>query len=321
MITEEQKAPIFWNTNRRYNAYSDHLKQTFGGRVQKVSINADFTCPNRDGSLGRGGCTFCNNESFTPSYVKQHPSITDQLNEGLKFLKQRYKRTAHFVGYFQSYTNTYGSLEAIKKVYDEALSHPDIDGLVIGTRPDCITNEQLDYLQELAKKYIIVLEFGIESCYNDTLESVNRGHTFEDAVDAIQRAVGRGFHVGGHLMFGFPNDSRERMLEQVTLINELPMDSIKFHQLQIVKGTVMAKQYKDYPEQFDFFGVEDYIDFVINFVERMRPDLQIQRFTSEAPPSIKIAPHWGMMRGFSLLEQIEKRMEERDTWQGKYYTK
>ncbi|GJM60155.1 TIGR01212 family radical SAM protein [Persicobacter diffluens] len=312
--------PNFWDSGRRYNAYVDYLKQTYGGRIQKVSINADFTCPNRDGSLGRGGCTFCNNDSFTPSYVRENPSITTQLEKGLKFLKKRYKRTAKFVGYFQAYTNTYGDLEDLKKVYEEALAHPDIEGLVIGTRPDCINEAQLDYFEALAKEHLIVLEYGIESCYNDTLDSVNRGHSFEDSVRAIKMSVGRGFHVGGHLMFGFPNDSRERMLAQVALINELPLDSIKFHQLQVVKGTIMAKEYKDHPEQFNFFDREEYIDFVIDFVERLRPELQIQRFTSEAPPAIKIAPNWGMVRGDTLLSQIEKRLEERNTWQGKLFS-
>ncbi|MEH0156222.1 TIGR01212 family radical SAM protein [Limibacter armeniacum] len=308
-----------WNGERHYNAHVDYLKQTYGGRVQKVSINADFTCPNRDGKLGRGGCTFCNNDSFTPAYVKETPSITAQLDKGVAFLRQRYKRTAMFVGYFQAYTNTYGDLASIKKVYEEALAHPDISGLVIGTRPDCITEEQLDYFEALAKKYFIVLEYGIESCYNDTLASVNRGHSFEDTVQALEMSQGRGFHVGGHLMFGFPNDSRERMLAQVEKINQLPLDAIKFHQLQVVKGTVMAKQYREYPEQFNFFTCDEYIDFVVQFVERMRPDLQIQRFTSSAPPSIKLAPDWGNVREDQLILRIEKRFEELNTWQGKYY--
>jgi len=309
-----------WGDSKRYNSQSARIKEKFGGRVQKVSISASFTCPNRDGTLGTGGCTFCNNDSFTPSYTRVSENITDQLNEGLKFQKVRYKRTVMFVGYFQSYTNTYGSLEKIKSIYNEALSHPDIGGLVIGTRPDVTTNEQLDYLEKLAEDYYIDLEFGIESTNDLVLNNVNRGHDFASSADAINRASGRGFDVGGHMLFGLPGESRSEMLEQVHEINKLPLNSIKFHQLQIVKNTVMAKQYKDTPEMFDLFSKDEYIDFVIDFMEKLRPDITVQRLTSEAPPKIKIAPDWGTIRIDVIQQQVEKRMEERNTWQGKFYT-
>lgn len=302
---------------KRYHSYIIDLKKTYGGRIQKVSIHADFTCPNRDGNLGRGGCTFCNNDSFTPAYLTNQRSISKQLDTGLSFLKKRYRKVQKFVGYFQAYTNTYGSLSEIKKVYEEALQHPEIDGLVIGTRPDCLSEALLDYLQELAEKYIIVLELGIESCYNDTLKHINRGHTFEQTKKALEMASGRGFHIGGHLMFGFPTDSRKRMLEQVEIINALPLDSIKFHQLQIVKGTVMAHQYKQSPEQFNMFESEEYINFLVRFIERLRPDLSIQRFSSEAPSHLKIAPNWNL-RADQIQQKIEKALFENNTWQGKY---
>ncbi|GAA4829062.1 TIGR01212 family radical SAM protein [Algivirga pacifica] len=318
MIHEQTEEVAYaWGHSKRYNSQSVYLKNTYGGRVQKVSIAADFTCPNRDGSLGWGGCTFCNNESFIPSYTKGLDSITAQLDKGLTFLKKRYKRSAMFVGYFQSYSNTYGSLEKIKEIYQEALAHPDISGLVIGTRPDCITNEQLDYLQELAKTHYIDLEFGIEATQDAVLETINRGHDFATSVDAIHRAAGRGFELGAHMLFGLPNQSREAMLAQVHDINRLPINTIKFHQLQIVKGTIMAKQYKTDPTQFHLFDQEEYIEFVIDFMERLRPDITVQRLFSEAPPSIKIAPHWGNARMDVLQQKVEERMEERDTWQGK----
>ncbi|MCK5782740.1 MAG: TIGR01212 family radical SAM protein [Flavobacteriales bacterium] len=308
-----------WGDTKRFNSQSARLKEKFGGRVQKVSISADFTCPNRDGSLGKGGCTFCNNDSFTPSYTRISTSITEQLNAGLKFQKKRYKRTAMFVGYFQSYTNTYGSLDKIKNIYDEALSHPDIKGLVIGTRPDVTTDEQLDYLEELAKEYYIDLEFGIESTNDSILESINRGHDYASSVDAINRATGRGFDVGGHMILGLPGESRQEILNQVHEINKLPLDTIKFHQLLIVKNTAMAKQYGETPEIFDLFSKDEYIDFVIDFLERLRPDMTVQRLTSEAPPAIKIAPDWGLLRIGPIQQLIEDRMEERDTWQGRLF--
>ena len=319
MTDKKEEAIYAWGDNKRYNSQSARLKEKYGGRVQKVSISASFTCPNRDGSLGTGGCTFCNNDSFTPSYTKISNEITKQLDEGLKFLKVRYKRTAMFVGYFQSYTNTYGSLEKITAIYDEALSHPDINGLVIGTRPDVTTNEQLDYLEKLAKDYYIDLEFGIESTNDMTLEDINRGHDFASSVDAIKRASGRGFEVGGHMLFGLPGETRQEMLDQVDEINKLPLDSIKFHQLQIVRNTVMAKQYKDTPEMFDLFELNEYIEFIIDFMERLRPDITVQRLVSEAPPAIKIAPDWGTIRIDVIQNQIEARMAERNTWQGKKY--
>lgn len=309
-----------WGDTKRYNSQSARIKEKFGGRVQKVSISAGFTCPNRDGSLGVGGCTFCNNDSFTPSYTKISKNIAEQINEGLKFQKVRYKRTAMFVAYFQSYTNTYGSLERITSIYNEALAHPEINGLVIGTRPDITTNEQLDYLEKLAKKYYIDLEFGIETINDITLKKINRGHDFAASVDAIKRASGRGFDVGGHLLFGLPGETRKEMLEQVHEINKLPLNSVKFHQLQIMKNTVMADEYKNTLKNFNLFSKDDYIEFIINFLEKLRPDISVQRFVSEAPPSIKIAPDWGTIRIDVVQQQIEKRMEERNTWQGKLYT-
>lgn len=303
---------------KRYYAYTTYLKKKYGGRVQKVSLNASFTCPNRDGSIGRGGCTFCNNDSFTPSYLAKTNGITEQLDIGLRFLERRYPKTKRFVGYFQAYSNTYGTLDYLKEVYAEALAHPSISGLVIGTRPDCVTDEQLDYLQELAKEHMIVLEYGIESCYDDILEQINRGHTFACTQDAIHRSVGRGFHVGGHMLFGLPGEGRERTLAQAEMLSALPLDSVKFHQLQIVKGTIMAHQYKQDNTAFELFGTDEYIDFVVSFLERLRPDIAIQRFSSEVPPSLKIAPDWGY-RLDEIQKMVEQRLIERNTWQGRLY--
>ncbi|MBK1791158.1 TIGR01212 family radical SAM protein [Persicirhabdus sediminis] len=308
-----------WGNARRFYSHADAMKAQFGGRVQKVSIMADFTCPNRDGSLGYGGCTFCNNESFTPSYTKKYPQITDQIDHGLEFLKRRYPRVAKYVAYFQAYTNTYGELEKLKSTYAEALAHPDIDGLVIGTRPDCVNDELLDYFEELAKEKLLVVEYGVESCHNSTLQLVHRGHSFEDSVAAIEKSAGRGFHVGAHFMFGLPGESRWEMLQQVDKINQLPIDSVKFHQLQIVKGSIMAHQYEADPDAFELFEKDEYINFIIQVLERLRPDLEVQRLSSESPPTIRIAPDWGNARIHEIMLEIEAEMEKRDTYQGRLY--
>ncbi|MCG8477393.1 MAG: TIGR01212 family radical SAM protein [Cytophagales bacterium] len=305
-----------WGSELPYYSYAHYLKTKYGGRVQKVSINAGFTCPNRDGKVAKGGCTFCNNKSFTPSYTRNGETIGEQVDRGISFLAKRYKRTKKFVGYFQAYTNTYAPLSELTALYEEALKHPRLDGIVISTRPDCVSDELLDYLQDLSSRKIVVLELGIESCYNDTLERINRGHDFETTVDAIHRAAGRGFHVGGHLLFGLPGDSREKMLEQAEIISGLPLDSIKFHQLQIVKGTVMAQQYREDASQFNLFSKDEYIDFVIEFMARLRPDICVQRFISEAPLDLRLAPNWGNFRSDVVMKEIEDKMKRQGVRQG-----
>lgn len=317
-LTAKEEFP--WPGEQPYNSTAAQYKARFGGRVQKVSLHADFTCPNRDGKLGRGGCTFCNNDSFTPSYVRESKRLYDQIDKGVSFLERRYKRTAMFVGYFQAYTNTYGDLKDLKKLYDHVLAHPKIEGLVIGTRPDCVNEEMLDYFAALGEKHYIHLEYGVESCYDRTLEAINRGHDFATSVKAIEMTAERGLHVGAHMVFGLPGDSRKEMLDQVHLINKLPINAIKFHQLQIVQRTVMAKQYKETPEMFDLFDREEYIEFVCDFVERMRPDISIDRFGSEAPPSIKIAPKWNGARVDALQKAIGQELVDRESFQGQLYT-
>ena len=223
--------------NKRYNSYSAYFKELFGGRVQKLTIDAGFTCPNRDGNKGVGGCTYCNNDAFNPSYCVPDKSISTQISQGIEFHSKRYRRANNFLAYFQAYSNTYGSLEHLKKLYDEALSYPGVVGLVIGTRPDCIDDQKLRYFAELAKEKYIIIEYGIESCYNSTLESINRGHTFEETKEAIINTAGYGIHTGSHIIFGLPGESREQMLAQAEIISALPLNTIKFHQLQIIKGT------------------------------------------------------------------------------------
>ena len=307
-----------WGNSRRFNAYANYTKSVFGERVQKVSINAGFTCPNRDGSIGRGGCTYCNNNAFNPSYCAPEKPILQQIQEGIDFHKKRYRKSKRYLAYFQAYSNTYDSLERLKSLYEEALSHPEVIGLVIGTRPDCIDAQKLDYLQELAKEKYISIEYGIESCYDKTLEKINRGHRFQTAVDAIQQTADRGLNVGGHLIFGLPGESMQDMLNEAELISALPIKYIKFHQLQIIKGTQIAKEFKENPENFKLFNIDEYLHFFANFIVRLNPEIVIERFVGEAPPKLLENQLW-KLRNDQFIKKFEELLEEQDQWQGKHF--
>jgi radical SAM protein (TIGR01212 family) len=293
----------------------------YGSRLQRVSIHAGFSCPNRDGTIGLGGCAFCNNEAFSPSYCQTGLSVTAQIDRGLAFLKKRYKNPEIFLAYFQAYTNTHASLDNLKALYGEALSHPEIRGLAIGTRPDCIDEEKLDYFAALSRDRFISIEYGIESCHNATLERVNRGHTFEDSVRAIEMTASKGLHTGAHLIFGLPGETREQMLSQAKTLSALPLNSLKFHQLQIVRDTPMADEYKGYPEHFQLFSLESYVEFIVSFIERLRPDISLERLSGEVPPPFQVSPGWGKVRSDHIISMIEAKLEEKDTWQGKLWGK
>ena len=228
-------------------------------------------------------------------------------------------RSEKYLAYFQPYSNTYAPLPKLKELYEEALSHPAVEGIVIGTRPDCVDDEKLDYLAELARKHVVIIEYGIESCYDKTLERINRGHTFAQAQEAVKKTAERGIHQGAHFILGLPGESREEMLAMAPLINSLPIDSVKFHQLQIVKGTKMEKEFAQRPEDFVTFPLEGYIDFFIDLLEHLRPDLYIERFVGEVPPRFVNSTPWGLIRNVELLRMLETRLEERDTWQGRLY--
>ena len=308
-----------WGTGRRFNAYSNYFRNLYGARVQKVSIDAGFTCPNRDGSKGVGGCSYCNNNAFNPSYCIPEKSISQQISEGIEFHKWRYNEAVSYLAYFQAYSNTYASLDTLKKIYEEALNYPGVVGLIIGTRPDCIDEEKLEYLKELSEYYYIAVEYGIESCYNKTLKRINRGHTFEEAIEAIRMTNALGIITGAHLIFGLPGESRAEMLDQVDLISKLPLTTIKFHQLQIIKGTAMENEFKNNPADFNLFTWNEYLDFFISFLERLNPEIVVERFTGEAPPRYLAGEGWGKKRTDQIVNLIEKRLEELGTWQGKFY--
>ncbi len=309
-----------WGTARRFNSLPDHFKKQFGGRVQKVSVNAGFTCPNRDGKAGTGGCTYCNNNAFSPSYCLVEKPVTVQIGEGIEFHKTRYRRSFGYLVYFQSYTNTYAGSSHLREIYEQALSVPGVKGLVIGTRPDCVDEEILNLIASIAKDNYVIVEYGIESCYNKTLKEINRGHDFEASVAAIRKTSELGIRTGAHIIFGLPGESRQDMLAEAEILSALPLDNIKFHQLQIVKDTLVARQYSEEPEKFNLFTLEDYLDFLAEFIERLNPSFVVERFAGEVPLRfIAGGVRWGL-RYDQVLGLFEQKLKEKDTWQGKYYS-
>ena len=302
---------------KRYNSFVGYFKRKYGERLQKIVLDAGFTCPNRDGSVGRGGCTYCDNAAFHPSYSTPGKSIRQQLDEGIEFHKVRYRTTEHYLAYFQAYSNTYAPLERLRQLYEEALSHPQVVGIVIGTRPDCVDEANLDYLAELAQKHVVIVEYGIESCYDVTLRRINRGHDFETARRAVEMTAERGIDVGVHFILGLPGETRQMMLDACRMINDLPVRSVKFHQLQIVKGTRMEREYAERPEDFERFSLDEYLDFFVDMLERLRPTLSIERFVGEVPPRFVNETPWGLIRNVELLRLLDRRLEERSTWQGR----
>lgn len=354
---------------RRYSAYVDFFRRRYGARLQKVVIDAGFTCPNRDGKVGFGGCTFCDNAAFHPAYSRAEKTIGEQIDEGVEFHRGRYRNTAAYLAYFQAYSNTYASLERLRELYCAALEHPSVVGIVIGTRPDCVDGAKLDFLQELAagkalegwrreiagsscggsvagagsghgtgvrpvpgagregsaesaaplvlEAPVVIVEYGIESCYDETLRRVNRGHDFAAARRAVEMTAARGLDCGAHFILGLPGESREMMLEECAMINSLPLTTVKFHQLQIVRGTAMEREYAARPSDFIRFTLDGYIDFFVDMLERLRPDLCIERFAGEVPPRFVNETPWGLIRNVELLRLLEARLLARRTWQGR----
>lgn len=306
-------------SNKRYNDYSSFIKRQFFERVQKISLDTGFTCPNRDGTKGIGGCTYCNNNSFNPDYCKPDRSITEQLNEGIAFFSKKYK-TQRYLAYFQAYSNTYADIELIKQLYSEAISHHKVIGLVIGTRPDCVNEELIDFLSKLSRDYFISLEFGVESTLDRTLNHVNRCHTYQETKEAYILANNKGLHLGAHLIIGLPGESREEIINHAIELSKLPINSLKLHHLQIVKHTMMAKQYKENPEQFSLFAANEYIELICEFITLLRPDIIIERFISESPQHLLLAPKWNL-KNFEVVTKIDKKLIEKNLWQGKYSKK
>ena len=308
-----------WGHNRPINLASNDTKREFGGRVQKVTIDAGFSCPNRDGTLSTGGCSFCNNNAFNPGYCEPSKPIRNQIEQGILFHKSRYRKADKFLAYFQAYSNTYADVEILRKRYYEALETDGIIGLVIGTRPDCINEKILTLLEEINASHHMVVEYGVESVYNETLIKINRGHSFEKSKWAIEQTAKRNIKTGAHFIFGLPGENKEMMLKSSATISSLPIKTVKFHQLQIVKGTEIGKVFLRNPKAFNLFELEEYIEFIIDFLSFLRPDIVVERLAGETQPDYNLAKKWNI-RYDQVLQLIEKKMIEKNTWQGKNYS-
>ncbi|MBK9220256.1 MAG: TIGR01212 family radical SAM protein [Uliginosibacterium sp.] len=303
-------------SGRRYHAYNDWVKQAHGGRMQKISIDAGFTCPNRDGNVGIGGCSFCSNEGFTPAYLREQRHIDDQIETGLTFMRRRYPDARRFLAYFQAYSNTYATLDVLAERYRKALDHPAIAGIVVGTRPDCLPDEVLDYLADIARTHVVELEIGIESCSDAVLTECLRGHDFACSRDAIGRAAQRGLFITGHLLLGLPGESTTSLIAGAQALAGLPIDALKFHQLQIVRGTRLANLWRASPERVPLLQPAAYIDAVVDMLEYLPASVRIQRLGSEVPPTLRLSPDWGI-RLSSFPALLEERLISRDTWQSR----
>ncbi|MDD3358124.1 MAG: TIGR01212 family radical SAM protein [Parabacteroides sp.] len=301
-----------------YNDLGDFLRNIFPYKVQKISLNAGFTCPNRDGSKGWGGCTYCNNQTFSPEYCHTERSITQQLEEGVRFFSRKYP-DMKYLAYFQAYTNTYDEMERLKAIYEEALNYPGVVGLIVGTRPDCVPDTLLDYFAELSKKTFVMVEYGLESTLDKTLLRINRGHTQAESEEAIRKTAGRGIYTGAHLILGLPGETKEEILHHADIISSLPLTTVKLHQLQLIRNTRMAKEFSDRPAEFHLYTADEYIELVVDFVEKLNPSITIERFVSQSPKELLIAPDWGL-KNFEFTAKVLKRMKERGAYQGRTFT-
>ena len=289
-----------------YHDFGTWIRNQLPFRVQKISIDAGFTCPNRDGRIGIGGCIFCDNKSFNPSYCNHTKSVTEQLEDGKRFFAKKYP-DMKYLAYFQAYTNTYDVVDKLKQLYEEALKVEDVVGIVIGTRPDCVSSELLDYLEELNKRTFLIVEYGIESCNDDTLRYINRGHDFACTRKAVEETAKRGIYVGGHVIMGLPGEDASESLRQAPIISSLPLTMLKIHQMQIIKGTRLAKIYKERP--FHLYTIEEYIDLITQYIGLLRSDLVLERFVTQSPPEMLIAPKWGL-KNYEFTNLLNNRLRE-----------
>ena len=304
-----------WGNERRFHAYSHYCKTHYGGRIQKLPVDAGFSCPNRV-SRTQGGCTYCANNAFTPSYLAENDDVATQLENGKRFFQKRYPNNNGFFAYFQAYTNTNAPLDILHQKYESALQVPDIKGLIISTRPDCLPNNVLDYLSDLYARTNLTIELGVESFHNETLALIHRGHTVESTFEAFEKLHSRGIPIGAHLIFGLPDEKPEQWLLDVQLLNKLHPRFVKFHQLQIFKNTAMEAEYIACPERFHPLSDDDYVQFLCDYVERMSPEIVIERFSAEVPPRFLAVSPWKLLRHDALVRKVEEELTYRNTWQG-----
>lgn len=303
--------------NETVNELSAYFKKKFPFSINKIAIDAGFTCPNRDGSQGYGGCTYCNNQSFSPFYVEPQRSIRDQIQKGIDFHSVK-GGERKYIAYFQSYTNTYSPIEQLSKLYREALEPSEIIGLTIGTRPDCVNEEILGLLQELSQSHYVSVEYGVESTLDKTLDLIKRGHSFEDAIKSIKNTADRGIPVGAHLILGLPGETEEEMIGHAKKISELPIQFLKIHHLQIIQKTQMAHDFKLNPDNYSLFSIDHYIEFLAIFIAHLRADIVVERVCSSSSNDLLIAPKWGKIRNAEVMNLLKKHMRDKDLWQGKH---
>lgn len=300
--------------NKGYKDFGDFLREHFCGKVQKISINAGFTCPNRDGTKGRGGCTYCNNQTFNPEYCKNGTSISAQLEEGKRFFARKYPEMK-YLAYFQAYTNTYAETSRLKAMYEEALAVDDVVGLIIGTRPDCMPDELLDYLAEMSKRVFVLVEYGVESSNDQTLKVINRGHSWNDTIDAVERTASQGILCGAHIILGLPGEGVPEIIATAEAMSKLPIDTIKLHQLQLIKGTRLAGQVACGEVQVQQWSAVEYIEVCLEFIKHLSPNIAIERFVSQSPAELLISPRWGL-KNYEFTNLLNRRVKELGVKQG-----
>lgn len=303
-------------SEKRYNDYGSWLKGRFPFSVQKLPVDAGFTCPNRDATKGIGGCVFCDNQAFTPSYCDRRDSIARQIAKGKQFFGRKYPHM-RYVAYFQSFSNTYADLDTLRRRYEEALADEQVVGIIIGTRPDCVDTDVLNYLEQLSRQTFVVVEYGIESVNDHTLTAINRGHDFACSRAAVEATAARGITTGAHMILGLPGEDKEEMLRQAAVVSSLPIDILKVHHLQIVRGTRLALLHEQAP--LPFFAIDDYIALLADYIARLRHNIILERFVSQLPPGMVVAPRWGV-KSQEFIRLLNEYMKQADLWQGKNFS-
>ena len=299
--------------NGLYNDFSHWLGRRFPFKVQKISIDAGFTCPNRDGSIGVGGCSYCDNRTFNPDYCHRGTTIREQLTAGKAFFARKYP-DMKYLAYFQAYTNTYASVETLKRMYEEALGVEDVVGIVVGTRPDCMPDDLLNYLETLHRQTFMIVEYGIESLNDNTLVRINRGHDAACSLHAIERTAERGITTGAHVILGLPEEDFDEHIRQATLLSSTRLDVLKVHQMQIIKGTRLAREYAKQP--FPVYSADEYIRLITEYIQYLRPTMVLERFVSQSPAHMLVAPNWGL-KNHEFTHLLVRHLQKAEAWQGK----
>ena len=311
--------PYPWDDGRRFHSLAAYARRTFGRPLRKIAVDGGFSCPNRDGKIGYEGCAFCDNGAFTPPYCSPRLSVSGQIDAGIRFASRRIGPDTLLMAYFQPFTNTYAPLETLRARYGEALAHPRIGGLIVGTRPDCVDGRTLDYLAELSRRVPVTVEYGVESVYDQTLRAVNRGHDFAAARRAIEATAQRGIRTGAHFILGLPGEDDRMLIAATELINALPLHAVKFHQLQLLRGTALSRRYDADPGAFTLRSPDAYASLTVEILRRLRPDIVVERLAASVPAAYRHAGSWGLAGLGSAAAAVEKKLAERDVFQGEIF--